>query len=51
VSSTGGAACIDDGAAGRRVQVTATLPGQEINGILFSVPLTLTSDATAKHEE
>jgi hypothetical protein len=50
-SSTHGGRCINDGATGKRVQVTATLPDQEINGVLFSVPMTLTSDATAKHEE
>jgi Flp pilus assembly protein TadG len=50
VSSTTGSSCINDGAAGRRVQVTATLPGQSIDGVLFSVPVTLRSDATAKHE-
>jgi Flp pilus assembly protein TadG len=45
-----GAACMDDGASGRRVQVVAELPGQEINGIIMRVPLTLRSDATSKHE-
>jgi Flp pilus assembly protein TadG len=50
VSSTSGSACIADSGSGQRVQVSAVLPGQEINGVLFSVPLTLTSDAVAKHE-
>jgi Flp pilus assembly protein TadG len=50
-STNGTSPCIADGVHSWRVQVTATLPGQEINGIFFSVPLTLTSDATAKHEE
>jgi Flp pilus assembly protein TadG len=52
VASTGGVSCIPgDIDTGKRVQVTATLPGQEINAILVRVPVTLTSDATAKHEE
>jgi Flp pilus assembly protein TadG len=51
-ASSTGSACITGGATtGRRVQVAASLPGQEINGILVRVPLTLTSDATAKYEE
>ena len=51
-ASTGGAACIaDDINTGHRVQVTATLPDQELNGIIVRVPITVESDATAKYEE
>ena len=51
-ASTDGAACIsDDIDTGHRVQVTATLPDQAINGIVVRVPVTIESDATAKYEE
>ena len=44
-------ASTDDIDTGHRVQVTATLPDQEINGIFVRVPVTVESDATAKYEE
>ena len=51
-ASTGGAACIaGDIDTGHRVQVTATLPEQEIDAIIVRVPVTVESDATAKYEE
>jgi Flp pilus assembly protein TadG len=51
-ASTSGAACIaGDIDTGRRVQVTATLPDQEIDAIVTHIEVTLESDATAKFEE
>ena len=51
-ASTGGVACIPDAVdTGHRVQVTAVLPDQEINGIIVRVPITVESDATAKYED
>ena len=51
-ASTDGTACItDDIDTGHRVQVTATLPEEHINGIIVQVPVTIESDATAKYEE
>jgi Flp pilus assembly protein TadG len=51
-ASTSAGPCIaGDINTGHRVQVTATLPGQEINGIFVRVPITVVSSATAKFEE
>jgi Flp pilus assembly protein TadG len=51
-ASTGGAPCIaDDINTGQRVQVSATMPEQEINAIIVRVPVAIASDATAKFEE
>jgi Flp pilus assembly protein TadG len=51
-ASTDGAACIaDDINTGHRVQVSATLPEQEINAIIVRVPVSVESNATAKFEE
>ena len=46
-------ACYDDGSAdaGKRVQVAVVKTGDAINGILFKMPVTLTSQATAKFEQ
>ena len=45
--------CFDDGNAdpGDRVQVALRRTSDKINGILFSFPVTLTSQATAKFEQ
>ena len=45
--------CYSDGNgdAGKRVQVAITKTGDTINGILFKIPVTLTSQATAKFEQ
>ena len=44
-ASTGGAACIaDDINTGHRVQVSATLPEQEINAIIVRVPVSVESE-------
>lgn len=45
--------CYDDGNddPGKRVQVAIRKTGGEINGILFKMPVTLTSQATAKFEQ
>jgi Flp pilus assembly protein TadG len=45
--------CYSDGNAdpGKRVQVAVTRTGDAINGILFRLPVTLTSQATAKFEQ
>jgi len=45
--------CFDDGSAdpGDRVQVSLRRTSDRINGILFSFPVTLTSQATAKFEQ
>jgi hypothetical protein len=51
-ASTDGVACIaGDINTGQRVQVSATLPEQEINAIIVRVPVSIASDATAKFEE
>ena len=51
-STTTGTACITgDINTGRRVQVTASLPDQEINAIFTRIDVTLESDATVKFEE
>ena len=51
-ASTGGSACITgDIDTGHRVQVSATLPEQEINAIIVQVPVSVDSSATAKFEE
>ena len=51
-ASTGGVACIDgDIDTGHRVQVTATLPDEEIDAIFMQIDVTVESDATAKYEE
>ena len=46
-------ACYDDGSgdSGKRVQVAVIKTGDSINGILFKMPVTLTSQATAKFEQ
>ena len=36
---------------GKRVQVAITKTGDKIDGILFKIPVTLTSQATAKFEQ
>jgi Flp pilus assembly protein TadG len=45
--------CYSDGNAdpGKRVQVAITKTGDKIDGILFKLPVTLTSQATAKFEQ
>jgi len=45
--------CFDDGNgdAGDRVQISVKRTTDKINGILFSMPVTLTSQATAKFEQ
>jgi Flp pilus assembly protein TadG len=50
--STDGTTCYDDGGAdtGNRVHVSITKTGDRIQAILFSLPVTLTTKATAKLE-
>jgi Flp pilus assembly protein TadG len=45
--------CYSDGNgdAGKRVQVAITKTGDKIDGIMFKLPVTLTSQATAKFEQ
>ena len=45
--------CYSDGNgdAGKRVQVAITKTGDTINAVLFRIPVTLTSQATAKFEQ
>ena len=45
--------CYSDGNAdpGKRVQVAITRTGDKIDGVLFKIPITLTSQATAKFEQ
>jgi Flp pilus assembly protein TadG len=45
--------CYSDGNgdSGKRVQVAITKTGDKIDGILFKLPVTLTSQATAKFEQ
>jgi hypothetical protein len=49
----GNGTCYSDGNddPGKRVQVAIRKTGDEINGILFKMPVTLTSQATAKFEQ
>jgi len=48
-----GTKCFDDGDgdSGSRVQVSATKSGDSINAVLFTIPVTLSSQATAKFEQ
>lgn len=48
-----GSACFSDGNGdpGKRVQVSATRTGDKINAVLFSMPVTQSSSATARFEE
>jgi Flp pilus assembly protein TadG len=48
-----GSACFDDGNgdSGKRVQVEARRTGDAISAVLVRIPVTLTSDATARFEE
>jgi TadE-like protein len=50
---TDGAACFDDGNGdpGKRVQVRATRTGDKLSAVLFSIPVTQSSTATARFEE
>jgi len=52
-SPNGDGTCYSDGNAdpGKRVQVAITKTGDKIDGILFKIPVTLTSQATAKFEQ
>ena len=52
-STRGDNLCFDDGNgdAGDRVQIAVKRTTDKINGILFSFPVTLTSQATAKFEQ
>ena len=52
-SPNGNGTCYSDGNAdpGKRVQVAITKTGDKIDGILFKIPVTLTSQATAKFEQ
>jgi len=45
--------CYSDGNgdSGKRVQVSITKTGDRIDGLLFKIPVTLTSQATAKFEQ
>jgi Flp pilus assembly protein TadG len=45
--------CFSDGNGdpGKRVQVSITRTGDKIDGLLFKMPVTLTSQATAKYEQ
>jgi Flp pilus assembly protein TadG len=45
--------CYSDGNgdSGKRVQVSITKTGDKIDGLLFKIPVTLTSQATAKFEQ
>src|SRR5207237_8714046 len=51
--SNGDGTCYSHGNAdpGKRVQVAITKTGDKIDGILFKIPVTLTSQATAKFEQ
>jgi len=51
-TESGGTPCYDDGSGdtGVRVQVSIEKTGDKIQGILFQIPLTLESKATAKFE-
>jgi Flp pilus assembly protein TadG len=52
-TKTDGSACFNDGNAdsGTRVQVSAQRTGDKINAVLFTIPVTLTSQATARFEQ
>ena len=52
-TQVGGTACFNDGNgdAGKRVQVSANRTGEKINAVIFSMPVTLESKATARFEE
>jgi Flp pilus assembly protein TadG len=52
-SVNGNGTCYSDGNddPGKRVQVAITKTGDAIDGILFKLPVTLTSQATAKFEQ
>jgi Flp pilus assembly protein TadG len=51
--STDGTTCYDDGGAdtSNRVHVKVTRTGDELNGIFFRIPVTLTTQASAKFEQ
>lgn len=51
--STGGAVCFAEsgGDSDNRVQVSITKSDDKIDGIFFQIPVTLTTEATAKFEE
>ena len=52
-SPNGDGSCYSDGNgdAGKRVQVAIAKSGDSINGLVFKIPVTLTSQATAKFEQ
>lgn len=52
-SPNGDGTCYSDGNgdSGKRVQVAITKTGDKIDGLLFKIPVTLTSQATAKFEQ
>jgi Flp pilus assembly protein TadG len=52
-SPNGNGTCYSDGNgdSGKRVQVSITKTGDKIDGLIFKIPVTLTSQATAKFEQ